>query len=101
MSEADQAWLLEQNLQLPRRHAATLLLHLAMQDWRDVIPRITLPTLIVGGRVSLVPWQSQAWIQAHIPGARLEIFEEHEGGNHHMFIEGAAKFNRLLREFLG
>lgn len=101
MSEADQAWLLEQNLQFPRRHAATLLAQLATQDWRDVIPRLTLPTLIVGGRVSLVPWQSQAWIQAHIPGSRLEIFEEHEGGNHHMFIEGAAKFNRLLREFLG
>jgi non-heme chloroperoxidase len=101
MSEADQAWLLEQNLQFPRRHAATLFAQLATQDWRAVIPRITLPTLIVGGRVSLVPWQSQRWIQAHIPGARLEIFEEHEGGNHHMFIEGAAKFNRLLREFLG
>jgi pimeloyl-ACP methyl ester carboxylesterase len=74
---------------------------LATQDWRDVIPRITLPTLIVGGRVSLVPWQSQVWIHAHIAGSRLEIFEEHEGGNHHMFIEGAAKFNRLLAEFLG
>ena len=101
MSEADKAWLLEQNWQCPRRHAATLLAQLATQDWRAVLPRITLPTLIVGGRVSLVPWQSQAWSQAHIPGARLEIVEEHEGGNHHMFIEGAAKFNRLLTEFLG
>jgi hypothetical protein len=55
MSEAGQAWLLEQNLQFPRRHAATLLAQLATQDWRAVIPRITLPTLVVGGRVSLVP----------------------------------------------
>jgi pimeloyl-ACP methyl ester carboxylesterase len=100
MSEADKTWLLEQTLQLPRHHAATLLYHLATQDWRDVIPRITVPTLIIGGRVSLVPWQSQVWIQEHIPGSRLEIFEEHEGGNHHMFIEGAEKFNHLLTEFL-
>jgi pimeloyl-ACP methyl ester carboxylesterase len=101
MSEAERTWLLEQNLQFPRHHAATLFAQLATQDWRHVIPRITLPTLIIAGRVSLVPWQSQAWIQSHIPGSRLEIFEEHEGGNHHMFIEGATKFNRLLREFLG
>ena len=100
MSEADKAWMLAQSLQFPRPHAATLLYHLATQDWRDVIPRITLPTLIVGGRVSLVPWTSQVWIHEHIAGSRLEIFEEHDGGNHHMFIEGAAKFNRLLTEFL-
>ena len=101
MSEADKTWMLAQHLQCPRQHAATLLYHLATQDGRDVIPRITLPTLLVGGRVSLVPWQSQVWIQEHLPGSRLEIFEEHDGGNHHMFIEGATKFNRLLTEFLG
>ena len=88
-------------MQFPRRHAATLLAQVATQDWRAIIPRITLPTLSGGGWVSLVPWQSPAWSQAHSPGARLEIVEEHEGGNHHRFLEGAAKVNRLLREFLG
>jgi len=101
MPAAEKAWMLEQNLRFPRQHAATLLYHLATQDWRDVIPRITLPTLIIGGRVSLVPWQSQVWIHEHITGSRLEIFAEHEGGSHHMFMEGAEQFNRLLTEFLG
>jgi pimeloyl-ACP methyl ester carboxylesterase len=101
MPEEDKAWMVAQTLQCPRRHAAMFLAHLATHDWRGVIPRITRPTLIIGGRVSLVPWRSQVWIQEHIVGARLEIFEEHEGGNHHMFIEGAAKFNRLVTEFLG
>lgn len=101
MSDEEKAWMIERNLRLPRVHAATLLYNHATQDWRDLIPRITLPTLIVGGRGSLVPWQSQVWIQEHIPGSRLEIFEEHEGGKHFMFIEGAEKFNRLLGEFLG
>jgi pimeloyl-ACP methyl ester carboxylesterase len=101
MSEEDKAWMVAQTLQCPRRHAAAFLAHLATQDWRGVIPRITLPTMIIGGRVSLVPWPSQVWIHEHIVGSHLEIFEEHEGGNHHMFIEGAAKFNRLLTEFLG
>ena len=62
---------------------------------------LTLPTLVIGGRVSVVSWQSQAWIHEQIAGARLEIFEEHEGGQHFMFIENPAKFNQLVGDFIG
>ena len=37
---------------------------------------ISIPTLVVGGKASLVPRKSQAWIGDQIKGARLEIFEE-------------------------
>lgn len=94
-------WIIQRNFCLPRAHAATLLYNHCHQDWRDVIPRITLPTLVVGGRVSLVPWKSVAWTAQQISGARLEIFEEDEGGQHFMFVENPEKFNRILREFLG
>lgn len=94
-------WAIEQNLKLPRRHAATLLYNHATQDWRDVIRRITLPTLIIGGRRSLIDWRSQVWIQSVIPGSKLEVFEEDEGGNHFMFMENPEKFNRLVAAFLG
>src|SRR6476619_4049285 len=30
-------------------------------DWRDLIPAINIPTLVVGGKASLVPWKSQVW----------------------------------------
>src|SRR5262245_4908433 len=50
MPAAAKAWMLAQNVLCPRQHAAPLLYHLATQDWRDVIPRITLPTLIIGGQ---------------------------------------------------
>ncbi|MCU0492559.1 MAG: alpha/beta hydrolase [Chloroflexaceae bacterium] len=100
-SEEQKEWIIQRNLRMPRAHAATLLYNHCGQDWRDTISRITLPTLIVGGRVSLIPWKSQVWMQGHIPGSRLEIFEEAEGGQHFMFIEGAAKFNRLVAEFVG
>ncbi|MCI0526284.1 MAG: alpha/beta hydrolase [Nitrospira sp.] len=101
MSEADLNWMIERNLRLPRQHAATLLYHHSTQDWRDLIPRINIPTLVVGGRTSVVPWKSQVWIHEQIPGSRLEIFEENEGGQHFMFIEGAEKFNRIVAEFIG
>jgi pimeloyl-ACP methyl ester carboxylesterase len=99
--EADREWIIARNLRMPREHAATLLYNHATQDWRDLIPRLALPTLVVGGRVSTVPWRSQQWIAAQVPGARLEIFEEEEGGNHFMFIEGPAKFNAIVADFVG
>jgi pimeloyl-ACP methyl ester carboxylesterase len=101
MSEKDLNWMVERNLRLPREHAATLLYNHSTQDWRDLIPRINIPTLVVGGRTSVVPWKSQVWIHDQIPGSRLEIFEENEGGQHFMFIEGAEKFNKILAEFIG
>jgi non-heme chloroperoxidase len=101
IAEAEKAWIIERNLRMPRQHAATLLYNHSTQDWRDLIPRIELPTLVVGGRVSVVPWRSQEWIAQQIPGARLEIFEEEEGGNHFMFIEAPGKFNDIVAEFVG
>jgi len=99
--DADKEWIIERNLRMPRQHAATLLYNHGTQDWRDLIPRLELPTLVVGGRTSVVPWQSQEWIAATVPGARLEIFEEEEGGNHFMFIEGQEKFNDIVADFVG
>jgi pimeloyl-ACP methyl ester carboxylesterase len=99
--EEDKSWIIERNLRMPRQHAATLLYNHSTTDWRDLIPRIELPTLVVGGRVSVVPWQSQAWVAEQVPGARLEIFEEEEGGNHFMFIEGHEKFNDIVADFVG
>jgi non-heme chloroperoxidase len=95
------AWMIEENLKLPRGHAATLIYNHCHQDWRDVIPRIDVPCLFIGGRVSLVPWKSVAWAASQVNGARLEIFEEAEGGQHFMFEENPAKFNRIVADFLG
>ena len=101
ISEQEKQWIIDRNFTMPRPHAATLLYNHATQDWRDVIPRIDVPTLVVAVRVSLVPWKSQVWIRDQIPGAKLEIFEEDEGGQHFMFIENPEKFNRLVRDFVG
>jgi len=101
MANEEKSRIIESFLKLPRQHAASLLYNHCAQDWRDVIPRISLPTLIVGGRASLCPWQSQEWIHQQISGSRLEIFEEEEGGSHFMFIEQPQKFNRIVSEFIG
>ena len=94
-------WVVQENLKFPRPYAARLLFDHATNDWRDVIPLINVPTLVIGGKASLVPWKSQVWIGNQIKGARTEIFEEADGGAHFMFIENPEKFNHLVKDFNG
>jgi non-heme chloroperoxidase len=94
-------WIVRCNLKMPRPFAGTLLYNLCHADWRDFIPRIKLPTLIISGRASVIPWKSQEWIHRQIKGSQFEVFEEAEGGQHFMFIENPEKFNRLVMEYLG
>ena len=94
-------WIVQCNLKMPRDFAGTLLYNLCHTDWRDFIPRISLPTLIISGRASAIPWKSQEWIHRQIKGSQFEVFEESEGGQHFMFIENPEKFNRLVMEYLG
>jgi pimeloyl-ACP methyl ester carboxylesterase len=97
---ADAEAIVDEILKMPRRHAAALMLDHATRDWRDAIRRIALPSLVVGAHKSVSPPESQAWIADQIPGARLAIFEEDEGGSHFMCFENPEKFNALVREFL-
>ena len=94
-------WIMQCNFRMSRLDSATLMFNHAFQDWRDVIPRITLPTLVVSGRVSVIPWKSQQWVADQIKGAKAEFFEAEEGGNHFMFIENPDRFNKVVKEFMG
>ena len=100
MPKAQFEWIVEYNLRLPRASGAALLYNHLHTDWRDLIVRIRNPTLIIGGRKSIIPWRSQVWINQRIPNSELEIFEEAEGGGHLMFIENPDKFNRRVLQFL-
>lgn len=100
MPESEKNWLLNVNLQFPRALAARLLINNATQDWRDTIPTITVPTLVISGRASQVPWQSQQWIHQQIKGSQFEIFDGEEGGSHFMFLEASEKFNARVGAFL-
>ena len=55
---------------------------------------------MIGGKASLVPWKSQLWVASQIKGAKVEIFDEAEGGSHFMFMENPDKFNRLVEDFV-
>ena len=92
--------ILQNALKVPFDYVGTLMYDHWLNDWRETIQRIRLPTLIVSGRASATPWKSQEWIHRQILGSQLVIFEEEEGGKHLMFIENPERFNRVLMEFL-
>jgi non-heme chloroperoxidase len=94
-------WIVQCNLKMPGNLAGTLMYNHWHMNWRDLIPRINLPTLIISGRASMIPWKSQAWIHRQIKGSQFEVFEEAEGGQHFMFIENPEKFNRMIMKYLG
>jgi pimeloyl-ACP methyl ester carboxylesterase len=56
-------------LRVDGSYSAALLRNHAHQDWRR---QIGLPTLVIAGRASVVPWTAAEWIAHETPGARLE-----------------------------
>ena len=96
----DLRWIAEENLKMPRAAAADLLFDHCLNDWRDVIQETRLPTLVVGGRKSIFPAESQEWIASVNPNAKASIYEEHEGGGHFMFYENPRRFNAEVSAFL-
>jgi non-heme chloroperoxidase len=98
MPEVEKDWIATVNQKMPAQYAGDLLFIHCSIDWRDTIPLINLPTLVIGGKKSLVPWQSQVWIHEHIPGSKLEIFEDR---GHIMFYEEPDRFNQMLIDFIG
>ncbi|MBN0047072.1 alpha/beta hydrolase [Streptomyces actuosus] len=97
--EEDRRWVLGQNLLLPREYAGRLLLDNVMQDWRDVLPRITVPTLVMGGDDSVIPTAAANAVAAAIPDATVRILRERS--SHFAFWENPAAFNGEVRAFLG
>jgi non-heme chloroperoxidase len=95
------SWVLMENLKLPRHLAARILLDHCSQDWRDTIQTITVPAVVFSGRKSFFNPRSQEWIAQKIPGSRVHIYEEAEGGSHFMFMENPDKFNQQVIDFLG
>ena len=88
---------LEESLKFPPQQCTTLLLNHVYTDWRDVIPTITLPTLVIAAKNSHVKPSNNEWIRDHVAGARYKLFET----RHMMFMEEAEAFNQAVMEFVG
>lgn len=97
-TEDDRRILIEENLKMPPEYSAHLAFIHWLNAWRDIIPTINIPALIIGGKKSFINWHSQVWNSEKIAGSQLELFEER---GHLMFFEEPERFNKLVIEFVG
>ena len=76
--------------------AATLGDDYRAQDWRPLCATIRVPVLVATGRHSGA-FPGCRYAADHIPGARLEIFED---SDHALFYSEAERFNRVVTDFV-
>jgi pimeloyl-ACP methyl ester carboxylesterase len=84
----------------PAYAGVPLLFDHCAQDWRDVLPRVDVPTLVLGCDGSHVNPDSQRYIAGRIPGAQLHIFPTDVASSHFPFLENPPAFNAVVDRFL-
>ncbi|CCT76212.1 related to non-heme chloroperoxidase [Fusarium fujikuroi] len=100
ISQSDLDWMIKQNRKMSDAHAATLLINHAFMDWRDVLPRIDIPALVLAGDASLNNATGITWAASQIPGAQKYIFTKGEKGSHFAFWENPELFNQVVERFV-
>ncbi len=94
----DLEWMVSESSKLPTGPLSAILFDQTVQDYRDVLPTIDVPTLICWGRHDqLLPVSGAAYMHEHIARARLELFDD---SGHCPFLEEAERFNRVVEDFL-
>jgi pimeloyl-ACP methyl ester carboxylesterase len=83
----------------PTDAIAELVDDMVRQDFRDFLPQIRLPTLLLygGSRNKILPTGVGRWMAQQIPGSRYVEFEK---SGHMLFLEESGKFNAELAKFV-
>lgn len=84
----------------PAHAGVPLLFDHCAQDWRDMLPRIDVPTLVIACDGSHVDPESQRFIAEHIRDAELHIFPSEIANSHFPFLENPEAFNSVVESFL-
>lgn len=97
-SPSDVGWMVAECAKLPIGSLSAILFDQSVQDYREVITTIDVPTLICWGRHDqLLPVSGASYMTEQIPGAQLALFDE---SGHCPFLEEAEKFNDIVDTFL-
>jgi non-heme chloroperoxidase len=97
--EATVAWMTAELMRVPPVIATTILYDEALRDYREFLPQIRVPTLVIWGEGDkFYGLEVAQYIVKHIPGARLQLVPS---SGHCPFWEGSEAFNTSVAEFLG
>jgi non-heme chloroperoxidase len=100
MPPGERAEILGQMLLTEREAASLLMFSNATQDWRDLLPGITVPALVIGGGASIFSAGAIENLAAAIPGAVVRIISAADRGSHLAFLENPSAVNGAIRAFL-
>ena len=96
-SADEQAWMAADMLQTPAAAAAAIVWDYANRDWRESLPAIALPTLVIAGRHDQTfPWQAGSYVAEQLPAGEFLVFEE---SGHCPFYEEPEAFNAAVARF--
>jgi non-heme chloroperoxidase len=90
-------WMYAEVMKTPTDIAAGMLAAVAATDLRPLLPELDLPTLLINGRLSVVPCDVGRWLSEQLPQARSVVLED---AGHGPFWDDADGFNAAVREFL-
>ena len=91
------AWMAAEILQVPPVIASTILADQTLRDYREFLPQISVPTLVLFGEDDkLTSPRAGQYIADRIPGARLQTFP---ASSHCPFWEEADAFNSAVAAF--
>jgi len=90
-------WMAAEILQVPPAIASTILLDQTLRDYRDFLPQIDVPALVLFGEDDkLTSPRAGAYIAGRIPGGRLQTFAS---SSHCPFWEESEAFNDAVAAF--
>ena len=94
----DLEWMVRECARLPTGGLSAILFDQTLQDYRDLLPSVDVPTLICWGRHdTLLPVSGASYMNQLIPQARVTLFED---SGHCPFLEESEKFNHTVDDFL-
>jgi pimeloyl-ACP methyl ester carboxylesterase len=97
-TEEETAFFTEQIEMTPWWVRADIMVDHTNLDWRDLLPTIKIPTLVLAGRKNQVFLNEGTFYPGKvIPGAEMVVFEE---SGHMPFYNEAEKFNKVVAEFV-
>lgn len=97
LRDADREAFYRSIFQTPSGVAADMLRRVATADLRPLLDRVTVPTLVVNGRESVVPRGVCSWLASHLPDGRCEVIAD---AGHAPFWDAPEAFNSVVADFL-
>ena len=95
----DMAWMLKESMLMPATIASAVLFDQAMQDYRKIVSKVNVPTLVISGGAEgkLLPIDSVKFVHEKIQGSHFSVYEN---TNHCPFLEETERFNNEVIQFV-